>query len=162
MATSGLNSEAFKLMIADISKAKEVESGIIKVDLSSEDFKKWPKENKICKTIVVKVAWIQGEIVGMRRDSEDQSKLIIIKDGTGEAVIAGWDVIPGGDHEGIKIGEYIAILGQVMALKPAVYMKAVKLMVLNKNPLLKTVWPDEVKDLKGFLLGFYSSWDHSN
>lgn len=51
-------------------------------------------------------------------------------------------------------GTYIGILGQIASATPTVKVKAVKVMCLKEQQtLLESIWEEEVKDLKAFLLG---------
>ena len=102
MATGGFDSEAFKLMIADISKAQEVTPGIFQIRLSAGDLGIGSRSGS--KLLTVKLVWIQGNITEIREEGNDNGKVIAINDGTAEAVIAGCDAIPGGDHKDVKKG----------------------------------------------------------
>jgi len=106
MESTGFETEAYKLMISDISTAKaEGEDGdVYLVTLSAADLR-----NDVTKTrfrgkkltLRVSMVWIQGTVTEVKRDA------LLVTDGNSEAWILGYDTVPGGDHSGIQIGNYI-------------------------------------------------------
>ena len=106
----GFDSEAFKLMIKDISKANEITPGVFQIQLSAKDL--GIDSGTGSKLLTVKLVWVQGTISEIREEGNESGKVIVINDGTAEAVIAGCDAIPGGDHKDVRKGNVIFLISR--------------------------------------------------
>ena len=102
----GFDSEAFKLMIKDISKANEITPGVFQIQLSAKDL--GIDSGTGSKLLTVKLVWVQGTISEIREEGNESGKVIVINDGTAEAVIARCDAMLGGDHEDVRKGNPIS------------------------------------------------------
>jgi len=155
MDTKGFETEAYKLLISDISAAARTEENeVFLVTLSASDLQNGTKSRGRQKKVTLRVSmvWIQGSVTAVTRDGTEQ--VLVVSDGQGQAKVLGYDVVPGGDHPDIRIGTYVGILGQITSTTPMVKVKAVKVMCLKEHQtLLESIWEEEVKDLKAFLLG---------
>jgi len=97
---TGFETEAYKLMISDITRALPYDDVCYRLTLSASQL-----TNRSNKTLEldVKMVWIQGTVT--RLTHQDDENVIVITDGTGEAKILNYDVVPGGDHPNIAPGK---------------------------------------------------------
>ena len=96
---TGFETEAYKLMISDITKADPHDEVSFLLNLSAMELT--DRSDKIL-PLYVKMLWIQGTVV--RIISEDDENVLVLTDGTGEAKILYYESVPGGDHPSIVPG----------------------------------------------------------
>jgi len=156
MEPTGLDTQAYKLLILDIAEAEKDGKDFL-VTLSASSLRNrsnsvtgvQSKGKKL--TLKVNLVWIQGRVREIR--AKNPIKVLLVYDGHDEAQVIGYDTVPGGDHPEIQPGSYVGILAEIIEIAPVVQLKPHKVMCWPDQPLLESIWEEEVTDLKAFLLG---------
>ncbi|XP_076307273.1 recQ-mediated genome instability protein 2-like isoform X2 [Tachypleus tridentatus] len=106
---------------------------------------KWNMKMKN-KTFTLGLVWIQGLIVQVN----NQQDSLLLDDGSGVATVVAVQKAPGaGDW--IKLGQYCMVLGDLQDNSVIPSVRAVKLMNLQNNMDVETLWITEVLDLWNYL-----------
>ncbi|XP_013776596.1 uncharacterized protein LOC106461327 isoform X1 [Limulus polyphemus] len=98
------------------------------------------------KSFTVGLVWIQGLIIQVN----NQQDSILLDDGSGVAAVSDVQKAPGaGDW--IKLGQYCMALGDLQDNSVIPSVRAVKLMNLQSDVDVETLWITEVLDLWSYL-----------